>query len=244
MNIKNSTPVGSKTFTFVFGAHTGGSDSVDAELGEVEIPSIPLPGNIFYVWTVAPTQEPIWLSPKEVRKLQLGLQHREDYALEVNWTGGDLEFTWPSPLPRGIDSIWITDGYSDFPNNFLAAKVEPGASLKTSNTALERFTVIFWFNGIVLDVEDPNSEDLVERGFGRCACKPINMYPNPAYSYGRVTGISENDQRITVTDLHGRKVLELPTNTLVDLQALPQGMYVLHATDAHGNVCSTTFYHL
>ncbi len=247
VEVRNVTPVGTKTFPFLVGAHPDGSDSVDTEIGETEIPSIPLPGNIFYVWSVAPTTETYWLSPKEYRKLRVGEQHREDYDVRVNWSGGSLEIRWPGPLPPEMDSVWVTDGYSDFPDNFVAVKVQEGSMFQTVNPAFTRFKIIVWYNAKTISVNDNNAVNETHR---EANYSSITIVPHPIHENGEIRGLPHDVSSLILYDIHGNAVMTVPglenAKDMVQLgesmilnfsmAGLSSGMYSLIVTDTQGRV--------
>jgi len=167
--IRATLNVGStKTFIYTFGADRAATDSLDRELGEKEIPTLRPPGDIFYVWTVPPTEELIWLSPLDLRPYTIDAPSVIEYRVQVNWFGGVLTFSYGStPLPSQIDSMYIVDGYTEFPDNVLKMKVEPGASIQTNNPAFEEFKVLIWCNGTTTSVAEERS------------AQPLSLYPNP-----------------------------------------------------------------
>ena len=239
-NFKNITPVKTKEFLFTFGAHPNATDGLDTALGEVEIPNIPLPGGIYYVWTVAPSPNDLWFSPKEYRGLH-STPTKVIYNVNVSWSGGKLEVTWPSTLPSSIDSMWITDGYSDFPQNFVSAKVLPGAKFETDNPSLIKFTVIAWFKA-------------VEVGVKETPLQAMRVYPHPVVDWVTV-GVPEGAKQLVVTDIVGRELRILSVDsqlsnspmtdeqgfvsTRVDLSNLSPGMYSIKAVGETG--CLATF---
>lgn len=127
---------------------------VDSALSEIEIPTLPLPSGIFYVWSIPPTPEEIWLSPRDLRYLTPGTTYREEYNMQVNWDGGTLKWTWLTPLPELIDSAWIVDGYTTFPDNVAKAKLVPNASLDVANPSITLYKLIVWYNTTTLPVHE------------------------------------------------------------------------------------------
>jgi len=223
-----------KRFSFTYAAHTEGTDDVDTALGEVEIPNIPLPGDIFYVWTVAPLTEPIWLSPLDVRKYEIGAATRVDFDTRVNWSGGTLELFWTKPLPAEIDSIWITDGFSDFPDNFVSQKVVPGERLTTTNPAITRFKVLIWYNGIATSVA--HEADL--------RANDLSVYPNPAEHELHVGRFMEGAKEIRIVNMFGQLVSSLTVNAdpvHFDISNLAVGQYIIMVTLGDGTVSSHPF---
>lgn len=239
-NFKNITPVKTKEFLFTFGAHPNATDGLDTALGEVEIPNIPLPGGIYYVWTVAPSPNDLWFSPKEYRGLQ-ATPTKAVYNVNVSWSGGKLEVTWPSTLPSAIDSMWITDGYSDFPQNFVSAKVLPGAKFETDNPSLIKFTVIAWYKPVEVGVKETPPQTM-------------HVYPHPVVDWVTV-GVPVGTKQLVVTDIVGRELRVLTVDpqlsnspmtdklgfvdTQVDLSSLSPGLYSLKAVGKTG--CLATF---
>jgi hypothetical protein len=154
LTAKNTTPNGSKSYTMFLGASRIGTVGVDSALNEIEIPTLPLPSGIFYVWSIPPTPEVIWLSPRDFRALTPGTTYREEYDMQVNWDGGTLKWTWLTPLPELIDSAWIVDGYTTFPDNVAKAKLVPNASLDVVNPSITLYKLIVWYNTTTLPVQE------------------------------------------------------------------------------------------
>lgn len=156
LTAKNTTPNGSKTYTMSLGASRYGSLGVDSILNEIEIPTLPLPSGVFYIWSVVkPTADEIWLSPRDYRYLRPGTTYREEYNLTVNWDGGSLKWTWPTAAtPALVDSAWLTDGYTDFPDNVSKAKIVPNGSLEITNPSITRFKLLVWYNTTSLSVAE------------------------------------------------------------------------------------------
>lgn len=243
-NAKNITPISTREFGFTVGAHPNGSNGLDTAIGEVEIPSIPLPGDVYYVWTVAPISEPLWLSPREYRRLSFTSATREDYDVRVNWTGGKLQFTWQSPLPKGIDSIWITDGYSDFPNHFVGTKVSAGGMFETDNPSLSKFKVLVWYNGTVLSVNAPR--EVAEGGLGNVQAKPVHVYPHPANSRAQIVATQPIDE-LRIFDILGVEVTTVTnvgnTHVDVDLEGVAPGILTLVMRYSNGSTVTQSLVH-
>ena len=225
MTFVNVTPIGSKSFTFTFAAHPLGTVEVDTALGESEIPSIPPPAGVHVVYTVPPSSDYLWISPKDIRRLVPNVQFREDYDVNVLWDGGRLNVTWRNSFPVQVDSAYLTDALTDFPNNFIKVKIEPGASYSTDNPAIRRMKVLVWYNGTTTSVEEDASSE-------------IHMYPNPTsdmvYLEGMVDGSSISVmstqgaliEQKTITSCHDRLNL---TNAAI-------GLYVVRVLLPNGNV--------
>lgn len=154
----------SKTYGITVAAHPLGTNELDSALGEKEIPSLPPPSGVFIVYSIPPSTEYMWLSPLDVRKLEVGKQHMVEYAIGMTWNAGKLDVTW-GQLPNLIDSAYIVDVVSDFPNNFIKVKLEPGKSYSTINTAITKLKVLVWYNATSLTVQNVEEE--------------FRLYPNP-----------------------------------------------------------------
>ena len=218
-------PGGTKRFLFTFTGDPYGSDSLDTELGEREIPDIPLPGDVFYVWTIAPIQESMWLSPNEVRRSPVGEPELVVYDVRVNWNGGKLELIWRQPMPSQIDSIWVTDGYSDWPDNFLRQKVVPGEKFETDNPAITRLRVMVWYNGTPTSVEEFEST------------QQASIAPNPTFGSATISNLTPGTKRVRVVSLAGVEVSAFTVeeeHSRVDLSSVAPGMYVVSVTDITG----------
>lgn len=214
-----------QSMVFTFGADATATDSVDAQFAEIEIPDLPLPGDVFNVWTIAPLTPPIWMSPVDVRPLPANSEQPVEFDVRVNWNGGTLAFTWDDQLPAGVDSVYVTDGFSDFPNNIQAVKVVPGASFQTNNPAIDRFKVLMWVNSSLVSVDEFTSTTR------------INVAPNPATDDVTFSGLSGITNEICIVDMTGRQVEchSTESDTIrMQIAHLPAGMYWVHITgDTH-----------
>lgn len=231
---KNIIPGETTERKFTVGAHPDGTDSLDPQLDETEIPSIPLPGDIFYVWTVAPTDEPLWLSPREVRKLRIGEQHLEIYDLRINWNGGILEITWPYPIPRYIDSIYVVDGKTDYPDNVISEKIQPGTMISTDNPAFDRFNIMVWYNALQTTVKENENTEL------------LRLSPNPATNEISISSDWLVGSVVEILDLTGRVVKSLimvsPLQT-IPISDLTSGIFIVKSKNTMGVGVSKMFVH-
>lgn len=215
----------SQSYTFLCGADPEATDSVDQQFNEIEIPDLPLPGDVFYVWTVAPTTPPIWLSPTDIRGYNEQTSSLIEYDLRVNWSGGTLRFNWENTLPAGVDSAYIVDGFTSFPQNILSQKLLPGAVLETSNPAIDRFKVLMWISGSAVSVSE------------RHKVPSPALYPNPATDRVTVSGLSDRSVEVCIVDLTGRVVLrELTTVQALELNlhGIPAGIYRVNVLSPTG----------
>jgi hypothetical protein len=232
ITFEKRTPSSTDRFLFTFSADPYATDGVDTALSEREIPPIPLPGDVFYVWTVAPTAETIWLSPLDVRHYPADTGGLVTYNVRVNWNGGTLEAFWPRPLPRQIDSIWITDGYSDFPDNFLKVKVESGKRMSTTNPAMERFRVLIWYNGLPTSVQE------------QAGGSPLALYPNPVDEVLHLASEMDMVGDVKIVSAMGHVIPSAYVDDAVrtiDVSALASGMYMVVFTEANGTIHSHPF---
>ena len=248
IEFKNTTPNGTKTFAFTVGAHPQATDLLDTLVGEREIPSLPLPGNIFYVWAVAPTNEVMWFSPKEYRKLLLGQKHLVVYDITVAWTGGSLSISQTGQMPELVDSAWIVDGYSDFPNNFLSVKLQPGAVLETPNPSVKNFNIMVWYNATSSTVSSSGNART------RQECPALSLYPNPAHDILTVATRSAENTQFELFNIRGEMQPKPLTSsyvtnsagtvegvTTIRLEALPPGVYLLNVTGDGNTQCIVPF---
>lgn len=214
----NSTPNGTSEFAFTVAAHPNGTDDVDTALNEIEIPPIPLPGSVFYVWTVAPVAETIWLSPFDIRKYTTGAPYRIDYDLRVNWNGGTLECEMPLQLPIEVDSVYIVDGFSDWPDSFVKVKLGNGSKFTTDNPALTNFRIMVWFNGKSTGVAQ------------NVLMGSLDINPMPVAESMVINGVSASSDRIEVYYMNGGVALVANVTSIlmqVPVNDLSPGMYLV-----------------
>lgn len=221
--ISNTVNEQTKTAVLTLAAHPNGTNELDTALGEREIPTLPPPAGVFIAYTIPPSSEFLWLSPLDVRKLEIGQQHRVEYTIGMTWNAGKLDISW-GPIPSLVDSAYIIDVVSDFPDNFIKVKLEPNKSYSTINTAITKLKLLVWYNATSLDVTDEASS--------------LRLYPIPFGDELIIDGATIGSH-FNVVDVSGSVIF---TGTVDQQQqilhtaALPTGMYVLQLRDLDGNV--------
>ena len=130
-----------KSYVITVAANPKGTVELDTALGELEIPSLPPPAGVFIVYSIPPSKDFMWLSPIDIRPLELGKQRLVEYTIGMTWNAGKINVSW-GPIPTLVDSAYIVDVVSDFPNNFIKVKLEPGKSYETINTAITKLNVL------------------------------------------------------------------------------------------------------
>lgn len=228
LTFKNILPTQTATFGFTVAAHPSGTVDIDTALGEQEIPSLPPPAGVFIVYSVPPTPDYKWISPRDIRPLEVGKQSLVVYELGITWNGGRLDIEWGA-LPPTVDSAYITDVITDFPNNFIKKKLEPGQSYSTSNSAITKIKVLVWYNGTTSSVPAPHSVVRVA---------PV---PQPNYGSLRFEG-AENVARVELFDATGRirKTVEsFVDDSIIDVSDLESGVYGARLTEMNGTVRTT-----
>ncbi len=228
MSFKNTSPTENRTYNFTFAAHPRGTNDLDKDLGETEIPSLPPPAGVYIVYTVPPAPEYIWLSPKDVRKLRSDSAVRHDYDVNITWTGGTLAITWNTPLPPLIDSAYLVDVLTDFPDNIIKVKIEPGASYTTTNPAITRLKVLVWYKANPTSVEEtPNPN--------------ISIAPNPVQDKLELRGVPEGST-VNITDLCGAAYGSFVNDVRsVNTSMLIPGVYAVIITEPSGRTTRQLF---
>ena len=150
----------SKSCVITVAANPKATVELDTSLGEREIPSLPPPAGVFIVYSIPPSKDYMWLSPIDIRPLELGKQQLVEYTIGMTWNAGKINVSW-GPIPSLIDSAYIVDVVSDFPNNFIKVKLEPGKSYETINTAITKLKVLVWYNATTLNIHEETSGILV-----------------------------------------------------------------------------------
>jgi hypothetical protein len=232
MTIRNITPVSTSSGTFTFGAHKNATNGLDVELGEREIPSLPPPAGVYIIYTAPPTPDRIWLSPKDLRTLSSDSSVRHDYDLNITWTGGRLELFMNQRLPLGIDSAYIVDAITDFPDNFIKARVDSGMVYATDNRALTRFKLLVWYRQTTSSVNEAWNSSVV-------------IAPNPTSDVLSVTGC-EPGWKVDVLTVVGHSVRSYITESesiRLHVHDLPIGAYVVRVVDQRGRVMQRIMMH-
>lgn len=223
MTITNITPVTRSSGTFTFGAHPNATNGLDAALGEREIPSLPPPAGVYIIYTVPPIPDRIWLSPKDLRTLSSDSSVRHDYDLHVTWTGGRLELSMNQRLPRGIDSAYIVDAITDFPDNFIKARVDSGMVYATDNRAITRLKLIVWYRQTTSSVNESLNSTVV-------------IAPNPTTDVLSVTGC-EPGSSVDILTVVGHSIRSHTTDSesiRLQVHDLPIGAYVVRVINPRG----------
>ncbi|MBU3740758.1 MAG: hypothetical protein FGM24_00570 [Candidatus Kapabacteria bacterium] len=219
----NKTPVGTNEAYMTFGADVAATIGLDTALGEREIPSIPLPGDIFYMWTVVKSNnDEVWFNPKDFRPLR-NERYIDSIDLRVQWTGGSLQIVSPGMKPAYIDSAYVVDAVMDFPNNVFKYKLWSGTDGNTTNPAITKFRLLVWYNGTGVSVADDLPASVV-------------LGPVPFTDMLRIQGHGAM-QHLRLIDMHGREALSVPVNdgaTAVATGHLAAGPYIVELTDAVG----------
>lgn len=229
LTLTNVLPNARPSGTFTFAAHPNATNGLDVELGEREIPSLPPPAGVFIIYTVPPTPDVLWLSPKDVRTMSADTQVRHEYDLNVTWNGGRLNITSAMRLPRGIDSAYLVDAITDFPNNFIKARIDSGAVFTTDNPAITRMKVLVWYAPTATSVD----EEVVDQ---------VSIAPNPTSDIVHVRGCVPGSSIHVVSTLGVEFVTARAegTTVIIPVQTLPIGAYIVRAIHPNGRTSQQT----
>ena len=227
--ITNVLPNARPSGTFTFAAHPNATSGLDVQLGEREVPSLPPPAGVFIIYTVPPTSEVLWLSPKDVRTMSSDSQVRHDYDLNVTWNGGRLEVTSAMRLPRGVDSAYLVDVITDFPNNFIKARIDSGVVFTTDNPAITRMKVLVWYAPTVTSVDNEDVEH-------------VSIAPNPSSDVLSVRGCVPGSTIHVVSTLGIEFVTVRAVDSIVVIPVynLPLGAYIVRAINPDGGTSQQT----
>lgn len=219
----NKTPIGTNEAYMTLGADVGATIGLDTALGEREIPAIPLPGDIFYMWTVVRLNaDEVWFNPKDLRPLR-NERYVDSVDLRVQWTGGSLQFVSPGMKPAYIDSAYVIDAVLDFPNNVFKYKLWSGNDGTTNNPAITKFRLLVWYNGT---------------GASVAADLPTGVVLGPV-PFNDMLRIQHQGamQHLRLIDMQGREAISVVMNdgaTAVATSHLAAGPYIVELTDAAG----------
>lgn len=192
MQVTEMSPIGTETRTFYFSADVRATMGLDTALDEQEIPTITPPADIFYLWTVVQVPDLMWLSPLDIRKLR-GEKYLEEYNFHVQWQGNTLRFALQSGLPAYVDSVYLVDDYSDWPDNIVKFKMESGQQYNVTNQAIYRYVLRVYYDGTSLGVHDQLA-----------AISGLSIAPNPVTSDAiDVRELSADATTLDVLDVRG-----------------------------------------
>jgi len=220
---RNAVPSGVQTRIQTVGFDTNATVGVDRGLDEIEIPTLPFPGSVFYVWTVPPTQELVWLSPLDIRPLRSEPSWLDTFNVTVAWNGGTLEVQWPNEKPIGIDSAYIVDAFSTFPNSILKAKLWTTDVFSTSNPAIDKFRILVWITPTVNSVDENTKVHY-----------HANVYPVPVVEELTLQSIAD---AFSILDAQGKQIQHGTFNNgfaHCNLQSVPNGVYILKLSGPNG----------
>ena len=221
--ISNTVNDQTKTAVLTLAAHPNGTNELDTALGEREIPTLPPPAGVFIVYSIPPSSEFLWLSPLDVRKLEIGKQHLVEYTIGMTWNAGKLDISW-GPIPSLVDSAYLVDVVSDFPDNFIKVKLEPNKSYSTINTAITKLKLLVWYNATSLNVAEVD--------------QAIRLYPIPCDEELVIEGATIGSH-FNIVDVSG-SVISTGTvdheRQLIRTEALSTGMYMLQMHNLDGTV--------
>lgn len=216
LSFQNRTPAGVQTRIQTLGIHDSATIGYDERLGEIEIPPIPLPGGIFYVWTVVATPEIIWLSPLDLRLQRPSQRWLDTFDIRASWSGGTLDVTWPATKPETIDSAYLIDAFSDFPRNVVKAKLWSNDVFSTANPAIDRFRLLVWWNTTNTSVSE-----------GQYYNTGVEIFPTPTHSYLTIRAKASS---YILSDLVGRVLLQgalQDGETTLNVNHLMPGTYLV-----------------
>lgn len=225
LSFANVLPTGLSTYTFSVGAHPAATIGVDSALKEQEIPSLPPPAGVFIVYSVPPTPDFIWLSPRDIRPLIVGQKQLITYEIGVTWNGGRLEIGW-GLMPKFVDSAYITDVITDFPDNFIKQKLLPGVVYTTTNSAITKLKVLVWYDATEYSSVDAST-----------SISHLSVYPNPSDGLVRLKG-AEQGSTVVVRDMTGKVCTEAVLDSSehnIDLTTFGPGVYSMSVSDGQGH---------
>lgn len=217
ITVTNTTPNGSVSRVFTGGVAEGATNAKDTLFDEVEIPSLPPPAGVFLVFSKPPIENDIiWLSPKDIRaKESDSASWRVDYILEATWNGGTLRFSLANQIPATIDSAYLVDDYSTFPNSFQKWKVSE-SSFEVINPSIREYRLIVWYNNKGTSIQDVTAGNSLE------------VYPNPSNGSVTIKGLKETNNTVVITDVNGSIIAlyeKVAEQTPVRLPFVSNGMY-------------------
>ncbi len=193
-----------------FGAIENAIDSIDANLGEYEIPPF---GPIKGIWAALNldtiTASGLW-SYKDYRSVPKDKEyfyHR--YNLIYGFGDGTkITIKWKN-LPKNIDSAFITDIVT---GTIINVDMMKNDSLLVTNRAIDKLFIKVWFNKNNVSVDENFGDNII-------------IYPNPASDRLRVNSTIDIEN-IEIYNTMGEKILTGNLND-INLSGLSSGVYTI-----------------
>jgi hypothetical protein len=136
-------------------------------------------------------------------------------------TGEFVDLGW-GPMEKFEDQIFVL---VDYP--FTTAAGTPLESAETVNVRMSyKAGESFWIDDLWLNAE------LLNTGIKTNKAETFNVYPNPATNFVNL----KNAQKVLITDLNGRMVLQSLKTAKVDVSSLAKGVYILKAQQEDGSM--------
>ena len=213
--INITTKFGYSYDKLVFGIHEKATDSLDTELGEVEIPPFPPPEGVQAgFWIFDPRQGERVFTFLDLRRVPANSDQEVVYGFDLQKMNGDIAtFQW-FPLGNNIVSAFITDNIT---GTIVVINMKDSVKATVDNEFVDHFIIKVKYNvGSGLTDENQKNENSSE------------IFPNPVNSSFRIKSdrfpaVFKVISPVGVIALFGN----LDKSESVNVSDLPNGLYIL-----------------
>ncbi len=211
LSLSNDASVPQTREGLVFGVDSSATDSIDAALGEKEVPSIPLPEGVFWgylEWKDLRQNGLVW-SEKQFRPIPDSPLFSYSYKLKFAFgEGTKVKVKWDM-AKDDIDSAFVTDitGGLGFKVNMIDK-----SEIEISNIAVRELLFNIWYSKGGTGVSEKNQSGAV-------------IFPNPFENQINIVNIELYDE-IVLCNALGTEARLKGGNSTIDVSMLPRGLYI------------------
>jgi hypothetical protein len=209
----------------IFAVAPNGTDTIDKEYNELEIPNWPFPAGVFtavFMVYNEKEQQDIWSYKSVLGPSPDSLKFFKKFRFRVFYGNSSYVTMKWSKLPKFIDSAVISD-----PFDGLYFRVNMKDTLQKTNYEIlvDEFEIYVHYN------VDPNSIFVYELENTK-----INIYPNPAKDYIMLHS-TESISKVIIYDNYGNCILSQNhiNGDPIDISKYPNGVYLMQINNYEGN---------
>ncbi|OGU60656.1 MAG: hypothetical protein A2X64_07985 [Ignavibacteria bacterium GWF2_33_9] len=208
----------------VFGLGINGTDEMDEEYGEEEIPNFPFPSGIFtavFITEDASSGEERWAYSCIYGPHKDSISFFKKYRFRVFYGGSNYVTMKWNKLPNYLDSAIISDPYG---GNFFRVNMAEVSEKTNYEELVDEFEIYAHYT------VDPNSIYFTD-----FENKYFNIYPNPAKDYIYFNNY-ESIKKIRIYDIFGKLLINFENydGEIIDIRNFSTGNYLISIENDKG----------